>query len=327
MSWNWDDMRYFLAVCRKQSFIGAAAELKVTHTTVSRRISALEESLECQLFMRTERGCRLTTEGELLVPYAEQVESTVINLEGKIAGRDRRLTGSVRVGAPDGLGNCFLASRLVAFQQNNPELNVELVAAPHYYSLAKREIDILITVRKPMVGKVIARKLTDYKLGLFASQSYIDTHAPIDSRRDLHRHRFVTYIEEFLFDQDLRLMEEVDSGLQTSFRSSTVFAQLAATVAGAGIGIIPYFMANQEPALIPVLSAYSIDRKFWLQVNPDSQQLARVRATIDFLVNELEGERALFIELANPSRIGISPSRIESLTGDRSPDGNNRSAS
>ena len=108
MSWNWDDMRFFLAVCRKKSFFAAAAELKVTHATVSRRISSLEKSLECQLVMRTERGCRLTPEGERLLPFAEQVESTVVNLEGQVFGRDRRLTGSVRIGTPDGLGNLFL---------------------------------------------------------------------------------------------------------------------------------------------------------------------------------------------------------------------------
>ena len=279
--------------------MAAAAELKVTHTTVSRRISALEESLQSQLFMRTERGCRLTPEGELLLPFAEQIESNVINLEEKVVGRDRRLTGSIRVGAPDGLGNCFLAGKLAKFQKEHRGLDVELVAAPHYYSLAKREIDILITVRRPSVGKAITRKLIDYRFGLFACRDYLAEKPAIKTKHDLNGHRFVNYIDELLFDDDLRFMDEVNPGLEASFRSSTLYAQMAATVAGAGIGIIPYFIAHLERALIPVLPEFFIERRFWLQVNPDTQQLARVRATIDFIVNEMSGNKELFLGLPN----------------------------
>ncbi|SHO49685.1 LysR family transcriptional regulator [Desulfopila aestuarii] len=297
MNLNWDDMRFFLALCRTQSFVSAAIDLKVTHSTVARRISALENSLATQLFHRTEKGCRLTPAGEMLLPHAEQLESTVINLTESVAGKNNQLSGSIRIGAPDGLGNCFLASCLTELQTLQPILEVELIAVPMYYSLSKREIDILITVRKPTTGNIVARKLTNYRLGLFATSGYLANQSRIRNREDLRGHRFIGYIGDLLYDQDLEFLEEVSPGLKAHFRSSTVIAQLNAVLEGAGIGVIPYFMAYGHPALVPILPEHYLERSFWLQVNPDSRQLARVRTTIDFIAANIEKSRDRFLFL------------------------------
>jgi DNA-binding transcriptional LysR family regulator len=297
MSPNWEDLRYFLVLSRTASFVSAANHLKVTHSTVARRISALEAALQTQLFLRTGKGCRLTPAGEKLVPLAEQMESTVVNLEGSIAGKDSQLSGAVRIGAPDGLGNTILAPCLSAFQKRHPALEIELIAVPRYYSLAKREIDILITVAKPQTGNIVARKLTDYRFGLFAAAEYLEGRPPIRRIEDLRGHRFIGYIEDLLYDQSLNIKEEFLSGLKTSFRSSTVLGQLKAVVSGAGIGIIPYFMAAGQKSLVPVLPEHSVERKFWLQVHPDARQLARVQATMAFLVERIASHRGLFQSL------------------------------
>ena len=292
---NWDDLRFFLSVCRTHSFVAAAGELKVTHTTVSRRISMLEAALQAQLFFRTEKGCRITPAGEVLLPHAERLESTIINLEDQVAGQDRQLSGCVRIGTPDGIGNSYLAARLSRFQDRHPALDVELIPVPMYYSLSKREIDILITVKRPTVGNYVVRKLTDYKLGLFASREYIERMPAIVSQDDLRGHRFIGYIDDLLFDQDLRFMDEFYPGLDIRFRTSTVVAQKCAVMAGSGIGVIPYFMACGEGGLVPVLKDRSIERGYWLQVNPDAQHIARVRATIDFIVCQIESDKDLFL--------------------------------
>jgi len=300
MDLNWDDMRFFLALCRTHSFVSAAHELKVTHSTVARRITALEASLQTQLFQRTEKGCQLTSAGEELLPYAERLESTVINLEESIAGKDNQLSGGIRIGTPDGIGNCFLASRLSKFQINHPALEVELIPVPMYYSLSKREIDILITVQRPKAGNFIVRKLTNYKLGLFATREYLENREEINKREDLRGHRFIGYVDDLLFDQDLRFMDEFYPGVIPIFRTSTVIAQLNSVVAGAGIGVIPYFMAHAEKELVPVLPEQRIERGYWLQVNLDSKQIARVRATIDFIVDKVRSNEDLFMTLPEP---------------------------
>ena len=296
MQLNWDDMRFFLVLCRTQSFVGAGAELKVTHSTVSRRLSALEESLQTQLFCRTEKGCRLTPAGEKLLPYAEQLETTIIHLEEDVSGKNNQLSGAIRIGAPDGYGNCFLASRLGAFQQSHPALEIELIAVPRYYSLARREIDILITVKKPAAGNIIVRKLADYRFGLFATKTYLQGAPPVENRDDLRYHRTIGYIDDLLYDQDLDFINEFHPGVRPQFRSSTLVGQKYAILSDNGIGVLPYFMAHGETDLVNVLAELRVARTFWLQVNPDSRQIARVRITIDHIVQQMESEKAIFLE-------------------------------
>lgn len=130
MTLNWNDMRFFLVLCRKNSLVAAADDLKVTHSTVVRRISALEQFLQAQLFFRTEKGCYLTPAGEKLVPFAEQLENTIMSLEESVSGYNSEISGAIRIGAPDGIGNCYLASRLGIFQSTHRELDVELIPIP-----------------------------------------------------------------------------------------------------------------------------------------------------------------------------------------------------
>lgn len=266
---------------------------------MARRISVLESSLKTQLFLRTEKGCSLTPAGETLLPYAEQLESTVVNFSELISGSDKDMSGSIRICAPDGIGTNFLSPCLSELQTPHPSLAIELIAIPMYYSLSKREVDILITIKKPTHGKIIARKLTNYRLGLFATRSYLENVAEIKKKNDLKKHRIVGYIDDLLFDQDLNFMEEIHPGLYSSFRSSTVVAQLAAVTAGAGIGVIPYFMANKTENLVQVLPGTDIEKAYWLQVNPDSRQLARVRTTIDFIVDRVEENKEMFLSFTN----------------------------
>lgn len=295
MNVNWNNIRFFLTLSRTRSFMAAADALQVTHSTVSRRISSMEQELQTQLFYRSERGCRLTPAGEKMLPFAEEIENSMLGIEGCISGDNTQLTGAIRIGAPDGIGNSYLAPRLGSIQKSHPELAVELIAVPMYYSLSKREIDILITIRKPTAASIITRKLTRYRLGLFASKAYMEALPPITKSADLKRHKLVGYIDDLLFDKELQFMDEILPGLEPTLRSSTVIAQLNAVAAGSGIGVIPFFMAASVQNLVPVLPEITIDRDYWLQVSPDSQHLARVRTTIDFLVAQVKKDKDLFI--------------------------------
>ncbi len=297
MGTNWNDIRFFLSVSRTSSFVAAAQQLQVTHSTVSRRISTLEAALKTELFVRTERGCSLTASGEKLLPLAEELERTALKFQEHIPVSGAQLSGTIRIGCPDGLGNCFLASELCALQRENPLLEVELVPVPIYYSLSKREVDILITVTRPSARKIVVEKITNYRLGLFASQDYLDGHAPVREADDLKAHRLVGYIDDLLYDQKLRFLEELYPSAQSTFRSSTVLAQMSAIKAGAGVGVIPYFMAHAEKDLVQVLPQKFIEREFWVQVNPDSSQRMRVRETMDFIIHALRSKSTLFLSM------------------------------
>ncbi|MCP4562490.1 MAG: LysR family transcriptional regulator [Bosea sp.] len=297
---DWDDLRFFLAVARSGRLTAAARRLGADHATVSRRITSLEESLKAKLFERRPQGYALTGHGEQLLAKAESMETEALAIQSEIGGADMALSGTVRIGAPDGFGSSFLAPRFAGFAKAYPGLELQLIAMPRLLSLSKREADVAITLAPPKEGKVVARKLCDYRLGLYASQDYLDAMPKIAAAEDLFAHRVVGYIDDLIFTPELDYLDEVAKGLRAQIQSSSVLAQMNAVAAGAGIGVIHHFMAVDEPRLVPVLpESVSITRSFWLLVHADLKDVARVRAVVDFIVRESKANRALLMgELA-----------------------------
>lgn len=295
MEANWNDIRFFLSVSRTGSFVAAAQHLEVTHSTVARRISSLETALQTELFIRTERGCTLTASGHKLIPLAEDMERAALSFQEHVPEEKGLLSGKTRIGCPDGLGNCFLAFEFKPLQEQNPLLEIELVSVPIYYSLSKKEVDILITVKKPTAKKIIVENITSYKLGLFASRAYMEGRPPLSSVDDLKDHPLISYIDDLLYDQELHFLEEIYPQARTCFRSSTVLAQMNAIKAGSGIGVVPCFMARKENDLLQVLPEKYARRNFWVQVNPDSSKLARVKRVMDYLIERVRSKQELFV--------------------------------
>lgn len=293
---DWDDLRFFLAVARSGRLTAAARRLGADHATVSRRITSLEESLKAKLFERRPQGYALTGHGEQLLAKAESMETEALAIQSEIGGADMALSGTVRIGAPDGFGSSFLAPRFASLAKAYPGLELQLIAMPRLLSLSKREADVAITLAPPKEGKVVARKLCDYRLGLYAAQDYLDAMPPIAAAEDLFAHRIVGYIDDLIFTPELDYLDEVAKGLRAQIQSSSVLAQMNAVAAGAGIGVIHHFMAVEEPRLVPVLpESVSITRSFWLLVHADLKDVARVRAVVDFIVREAKAHRALLM--------------------------------
>ena len=293
---DWDDLRFFLAVARAGRLTVAARRLGADHATVSRRISALESALKAKLFERRPQGYALTGHGERLLAKAESMETQALAVSSEIGGADLALSGIVRIGTPDGFGTLFLAPRIPALASLYPDLEIQLIAMPRLLSLSKREADVAVSVAPPKEGKIVARKLTDYRLGLFATVAYLDRHPPIAGPEDLHAHDIVGYIDDLILTPELDYLDEVSKGLRPRLQSSNLVAQMRATIAGAGICVLPAFAAVQEPSLVPVLpERVSILRSFHLIVHADLRDVARIRATMDFLVREVRAARGLFL--------------------------------
>jgi len=292
---DWDDFRFVLAIVRGGSVSAAAKQLGVDHATVIRRVDRLERHLTAKLFDRRKTGYLLTEAGQRVADSAEAMESTIAANQEQVGGSLARLTGTVRIGAPDGFGTSFLAPRLAPFAERYPELDLQLVATARLFSLSKREADIAISLTMPKEGRIVGRKLLDYSLGLYAAPAYLDRFPPIYSRQELLQHRFVGYIEELLFTPELDYLPQVSPKISARFRSANLIAQLNATLAGFGIAVLPHFMAKQNPQLRPVLaSEVSITRTFWMLMHADSKDLARIRAVADYICEIVERERELF---------------------------------
>jgi DNA-binding transcriptional LysR family regulator len=292
---DWDDLKFALAVSRSGSLIGAARALGVDHATVARRIDRLEQAVNAKLFDRRKTGYVPTPAGERLLHTAESVESAILAGEAEIADGNAAVTGSVRIGAPDGFGSCFLAPRLGALCNAHPGLDIELVATARLFSLSKREADIAISLAMPDRGRIVGRKLTDYHLGLYAATAYLDQRGRPSSVADLAGHRLIGYIDELLYAPELDYLHLICRAAAPQFRSANLIAQLQATLAGVGIAVLPAFLVQGMPCMEPVLATeVSLKRTFYLLIHADNQSLARIRATTQFIYAEVQSNRALF---------------------------------
>lgn len=291
---NWDDIRVFLAVARAGQLLGAARALGLNHATVARRLSALEDGFGARLFVRRTNGCDLTAEGEALLPRAEAMESAMLGAAADIGETDTAVTGSVRVGAPDGFGVAFLAPRLGQLARAHPGLRLQLVPVPRTFSLSRREADIAITLERPSEGRLVARKLVDYRLGLYASRAYLDERGMPDSREALAHHNLVGYVEDLIFtpalDYNNAFFKDWASGLEVS----SAIGQTEAVRAGAGIGILHSFIARRHEELVPVLPMIGLERSYWIVTHEDLRDIRRVSLVAEFIAREASAGRAMF---------------------------------
>jgi DNA-binding transcriptional LysR family regulator len=290
---DWSNLRAFLAVARTGRLTAAAGRLGFDHATVSRHICALEQALEARLFDRSPTGYTLTAQGERLLPTAEQIEALTVAAAGEVQGADLAVSGSVRVGAPEGFGSYFLAPRLAGLAEIHPDLEIELVAIPGVLSLSKREADIAVALSRPREGRLLARKLTDYSLSLYGAPAYLEARPPLTTRAQMTDHRFIGYIEDLLYAPELDYMDAPDARITVQLRSSNLIAQLRAAAAGAGLCVLPDFIAASEPGLVRVLPGQvGLTRTFWLLTHADLKGLARVRAVADFITEAVQAARS-----------------------------------
>lgn len=292
---DWNLVRSFLAITRTGSMTAAAKRLKIDYSTLSRRIAALEASLGSQLFDRRTSGSSLTEAGERLLEMAEQMDQLATSAAQSIGDAKLQANGAVRIGTPDGFGTKFLAPRLGELSDRHPDLTIELVAMPREFSLSRREADIAVSLTQPSEGRLHSRKLTDYELGLYASKDYLAKHPAIKTAADVPSHRFISYIDDLVYSPELEYTHFVSPDLRPSIKSSNLIAQLNSTIAGAGLCVLPCFIAHGEPQLIRVLPSFRLIRTFWLVLHSDLRNIARVRVTADFMAEQASQAQALFL--------------------------------
>lgn len=291
---DWDDVRVFLAVARSGQLLGAARALNLNHATAARRITALETALGSRLFVRRTNGTALSAAGERFLPHAERMESEMLAAREAVGAEDLALSGTVRIGAPDGFGVGYLAARLGQLTERHPGLRLELVPVPRTFSLSRREADIAVTLERPREGRLVARKLVDYSLGLFASRQYLEEHPAPLTAEELGQHRLVGYVEDLIFTPALDYTAEVLRGWRSDLAISSAMGQFEAVRAGAGIGILHGFMARRDAGLIPVLPEIRLERAYWVAMHEDLRQIRRVAVVAEHLATIVAADRQLF---------------------------------
>lgn len=273
----WNDLQDFLAVARAGQIARAAALLGIDATTVGRRLRRLEARLGRTLFEQTREGQVLTEAGETLLAQVEAMQNAAERIV-EAPGPAESLTGLLRVSVSEGFGTWLIAEHLHDFAAAHPALTIDVAASSGFLSPSRREADVAVLLARPRHGPVVAGKLSDYALHLYAARTLIER-SGTPTRESLgQRHPLVGYIPDLLYSPELRFADDLGALPAPTLRSSSINAQTRLIVSGAGVGVLPHFIAAAEPTLVRVVPEVTINRSFWLVTHRDTRQLRRVRA-------------------------------------------------
>ena len=289
---DWDDLRFFLAVGETGSLAGAARRLRVNHSTVFRRINAMEEKLQVRLFDRLPEGYRLTPEGESIIDEARRIEESIHEIDRRIAGKDLQLSGLIRLTSPLELALKFLPELLARFAAAYPDIEIEIAVSDSDFDLSRREADLALRATAAPPEHLIGRKIVDLPWFAVAGEAYLEPHGVPADVDALSGHCLIGADAAF---SRLTIFEWQRRRFPASiirYRSNNLATMAALARAGLGIAFLP---VDQDQAglrrLFPVCAEATSG--LWLLTHPDLRQTARVRTLMTFLHEELADDPRL----------------------------------
>ena len=293
---DWNDLRYFLAISEEGSLSAAARKLKISQPTLSRRLSALEDSLGNSLFARTKGGLQLTALGQQLLPSIRAMREDAFAVERLSSGDDSRTAGRVIVTAPGTLGDDWLVRRLPGFLARYPKILVHVQVDAAVADLLRREADIAMRMFRPAQADLIASKAADVGWGLYASERYMREFGPFEGFGDIPAHRFVVPSQDMLTMSDASLFRALPIRDRIVMRTNNMAGLGLAMREGLGIGALPCFQGDSMPGLCRLMPETLIAKgELWLVAHAELRRNARVRLLYDYLKETLAGEAPLFL--------------------------------
>ena len=233
--------------------------------------------------------------GKSLLEAASRMEMVNEEIAGKLGAATT--AGRVRISTSEGFGTAILSPAVPDLIVQRPAVEVEIVANPGFLSAAIREVDLAITLAAPQDKRLAVERLTDYRLALYASPVYLKSRGTPTKPEDLRRHTLIGYIDDLLYANELRYLDEIASDLKPSISSSSIRSQLEMVRAGVGIAVLPCFMAETvEPGLTRILErSVAITRTFWMSARRDLQQTVRVRRVRNWVQQTVTKQRKLLL--------------------------------
>jgi DNA-binding transcriptional LysR family regulator len=280
---DWNDLKHFLAVARQGSTIAAGKNLRVSQSTVHRRLLELERRLGQSLVIRHTTGYRLTPFGAELLPFAERVEATVSDLEQYVSGVVRSEAGVIRVTCPEPVIP-RLSQLLDGFQERHPDIRIEFVTSDRYLDLLKGEADVAFR-SGDTEDELIGRKIADSIWAVYASHAYIARHGKPERVEDLAQHRLVSFDEALSRHRVVKWLNDVVPGARISARNNSVLGLVQAVKSGIGIGPLPTPIADEQSELVRVLGPIpELSRSWRLLTHPDLRKTKRIAVFFDFII-------------------------------------------
>ncbi|MGO4382707.1 LysR family transcriptional regulator [Specibacter sp. RAF43] len=288
-----DDLLILLTVARLGRFTAVADALETTHTTVSRRILALDKQLGGRTLERTPQGWELTELGRAAVTAAEGIELSLGTLAAGLEAGVDIVSGVVRVSTSDGFGALIATPALVRLQKKHPLLRVELLSATRRLSQNRSGVDLEVVAGRVEAGRAQTILLSEYTLRLYAGVGYARDYKMPQTVAELKNHRFISYVESTLQVAELGHHPKTLTTDPAEFQSTSVFAQIEAVRANGGIGMLPAFMVDHLDGLVRVLPREVEQRVgYWAAARQESLRSPAVQAVVAAFLHETRRRRS-----------------------------------
>lgn len=287
---DWNDLRYLLAVARHGSTLAAGRALGLSQSTVHRRLAELERRLGQKLVTRTSSGYRLTDFGEAVLPAAEQVAHAVRAFEQQASDVGRDQVGVIRITCPEPIMYRITQTGLLdRFHARHPSLRVEFVMSDKYLDLAKGDADVALRSGDVEDSELVGRKIADSLWAVYASRAYIERHGRPDRVEDLNAHRLIGLDETMAKHRAATWLRAVAPEAEIVARNNSVLGLVYAAKSGIGLAPLPTALGDSESDLVRVLGPIpELARSWRLLAHPDVRRTARVSAFFDFISGEID---------------------------------------
>jgi DNA-binding transcriptional LysR family regulator len=295
---DWDDLRYVLAVASAGSLAGAARSLGVNHTTVLRRIGAFEQSHGLRLFERLPTGYVLTAGGEELIAAARSIDETVVALERKLAGQDLRLSGSIRVTTTDTLMGSILPEILAQFRDAHPGIQVEVAISNLLFNLTRRDADVAIRPVKNPPETLIGRRIAKVAFAIYGSRRYLAR----NKAKPLASQRWITPDDSLAGTTAAQWLRQHLPQIEIALRTDSFLAGAQAARAGIGLAALPCYLGDTTPDLLRVEGPVAaMETALWILTHEDLKNVARIRVFTDFVAQAFR-QRSFLLEGGGEAR-------------------------
>lgn len=288
---EWGDLKVILAVCRAGSLSGAARILHQNHSTVFRRINAIEDRTGVRFFERLPHGYEMTEAGHTVLEYAERIEAEVDALSREVLGQDLEMRGKVRMTAPEGFAICHAPRLLADFRREHPAVSVEMVGARPALDLGRREADIAVRATPKPPDSAMGRKVCDFRFAIYAAPAYLDR----SGERPIQDHDWCWISDVTGWLMPLFWKKKGDGEQRTVFSSASALAVQNAGAEGMGLFGMSCYMGDADPRVVRVTDPLEdLTMGLWILTHSDLRRTARVKALMAFLHDKLSRDADLF---------------------------------
>jgi len=288
---NWSDIKFFNAVAKARSIRGAAIKMRISHSTVSRRINELEKSLEVRLFERLRDGYFLTETGEAFYKVSQDFDEGFYKLERIVLDNSATLTGEIRVTMPDIYAK-LLMDDFCEFSNTYPCVDLKIIPSYNVLNISQREADIALRViDKNVPEHLVGRELIAHTLAPYASKDYIDKHSPLNTSTSV---TWIGWNDTSSNPGWIKKTPLPDSSVKHCI--TNVLIQLEAAKSGMGVAFLPCFLGDAEPSLCRIPESTPIaSGSVWILTHPDIRYSMRIKLFMRFLADAIDNHSGLIL--------------------------------